>query len=512
MDVLHQSFMVLLTTPAVPMACIGVAWGIIGGALPGISPSITMALLLPFTYTMSPISAIVLLASTYVGAEYGGSIPAILIRTPGTNAAAATVIDGYEMNRQGKAGLALGISLYSGVIGSLFGLVMLMLLSEPLARLALSFRPPSYFALGILGLSVIVSLSGGSLLKGLIAGVFGLMVATIGTDPVTGSTRFTFGFPELLGGIEPVLVMVGLFAVSELLVQTAQREAPIVVKSNARIEFPDWKLARRLIPAQMIGNIIGTFEGIMPGAGGTVASFLAYNEARRFSRHKEEFGKGSPEGVAAPETANNTVAATAIIPLLSFGIPGSNSTAVLLGGFLIHGIAVGPMIFVKSADVVHGLYGGLFVASVAQLFIGMAMMGPCIWMVNRPRAYLNAFILALIFSGVFSIHQSLFDLGLVLIAGVVGFGFRLLKIPFLPSVLGVVLGYLVESNYRRSLVLSDGSHAIFLTDPISLGFLTAAALFISGSLVKPLVSKALARRAASGGPHATHGAQQNGDQ
>ena len=320
--------------------------------------------------------------------------------------------------------------------------MMLVLLSEPLSRLALSFRPPSYFALGILGLSVIVTLSGGSLVKGLIAGVFGLMVATIGTDPVTGSTRFTFGFPELLGGIEPVLVMVGLFAVSELLVQAARREPEVRVQSRARIQFPDWPLARRLIPAQMIGNVIGTFEGIMPGAGGTVASFLAYNEARRFSRHKHEFGHGSPEGIAAPETANNTVSATAIIPLLSFGIPGSNSTAVLLGGFLIHGIAIGPMIFVKSADVVHGLYGGLFVASIAQLFIGMAMMGPCIWMVNRPRAYLNAFILALIFSGVFSIHQSLFDLGLVLAAGAVGFLFRILRIPFLPTVLGVVLGYL----------------------------------------------------------------------
>jgi putative tricarboxylic transport membrane protein len=482
MDVLLHSLNLLLTTAVVPMACIGVAWGIVGGALPGLSPSITMALLLPFTYALSPISAVVLLASTYVGAEYGGSIPAVLIRTPGTNAAAATVIDGYEMNRQGKAGLALGISLYSGVIGSLFGLLMLVLLSEPLSRLALSFRPPSYFALGILGLSVIVTLSGGSLVKGLIAGIFGLMVATIGTDPVTGSTRFTFGFPELLGGIEPVLVMVGLFAVSELLIQAAEREPAIQVKSKARIEFPDWRLAKRLIPAQMIGNIVGTFEGIMPGAGGTVASFLAYNEARRFSRHKEEFGKGSPEGIAAPETANNTVAATAIIPLLSFGIPGSNSTAVLLGGFLIHGIAIGPMIFVKSAEIVHGLYAGLFVASIVLLFIGMAMMSPCIWMVNRPRAYLNAFILALIFSGVFSIHQSVFDLGLVLAAGVVGFAFRLLKIPFLPTVLGVVLGYMVESNYRRSLVLSGGSHTIFLTDGISLGFLIAAALFVLGSL------------------------------
>lgn len=494
MDTLVQSVQVLFTTPAILMAGIGVAWGILGGALPGLSPSITMALLLPFTYALDPSSAIILLASTYVGAEYGGSIPAILIRTPGTNAAAATVIDGYEMNRKGQAGLALGISLYSGVIGSLFGLVMLVVLSEPLARIALSFRPSSYFALGILGLSVIVTLSGGSLVKGMIAGVFGLMVATIGTDPVTGGNRFTFGTAELLGGIEPVLVMVGLFAVSELLVQAAQKEAPIRMESKARIQFPGWKLAKRLLPSQMIGNVVGTFEGIMPGAGGTVASFIAYNEAKRWSRHKEEFGKGSPEGIAAPETANNTVSATAIIPLLAFGIPGSNSTAVLLGGFLIHGITVGPMIFVKSASVVHGLYGGLFVASIAQLFIGMAMMGPCIWLVNRPRAYLNAFIFALIFSGVFSIHQSLFDLGLVLAAGVVGFFMRLLNIPFLPTVLGLVLGFLVESNYRRALVVSGGDYSVFLTDPISLGFLTVAALFVVGSVSKPLLAKMKARR------------------
>ena len=495
MEALSQSLEILVTTPAIFAACVGVAWGMLGGALPGISPSITMALLLPFTYALEPITAIVLLAATYVGAEYGGSIPAILIRTPGTNAAAATVIDGYEMNRQGKAGLALGISLYSGVIGSLFGLAMLVLLSEPLARMALSFRPPSYFALGVLGLSVIATLSGGSLVKGLIAGILGLMIATIGTDPVTGGTRFTFGSPYLLGGIDFILVMVGLFAVSELLAQAARAGPAVTVKSKARIEFPGWRLARRLIPSQMIGNVVGTFEGIMPGAGGTVASFLAYNEARRWSRHREEFGKGSPEGVAAPETANNTVTGTAIIPLLAFGIPGSNSTAILLGGFLIHGIAVGPMIFVRSADVVYGLYGGLFVASIAQLAIGMAIMAPCIWLVNRPRAYLNAFIYALIFSGVYSIHQSLFDLAIVLFAGVVGYLMRMLKFPFLPTVLGLVLGYMVESNYRRSLVLSRGDHMIFLEDPISLGLLSAAAIFIAGSLGKTFYDWASSRSA-----------------
>lgn len=495
MDTIIQSAEILVTTPAVIAAFAGVAWGILGGALPGISPSITMALLLPLTYSLDPISAIVLLAATYVGAEYGGSIPAILIRTPGTNSAAATLIDGYEMNRQGKAGLALGISLYSGVIGSFIGVVMLVLLSGPLASMALAFKPPSYFGLGILGLSVIATLSGDSLVKGFIAAAFGLMVATVGTDPVTGGNRFTFGSPELLGGIEPLLVMVGLFAVSELFVQAGEPGIQHQVKAKARLEFPNFKLARRLIRPQAIGGAIGTFEGVMPGAGGTVAAFMAYNEARRWSSRKEEFGKGSPEGVAAPETANNVVTGTALVPLLSFGIPGSNSAAILLAGFLIHGLTPGPMLFERSADVVHGLYGGLFVATFAQILVGMAVLPVCIWLVNRRRAYITAFIYALVFSGIYSIHHSLFDLALVLGMGVVGFFMRLLKFPFLPTVLGVVLGYMVESSYRRSLVLSGGDHAIFVQDPISLGLLSVAVLFIVGSLGKRAYDMVAARTA-----------------
>lgn len=486
MDVIVQSLSAL-SDPAIWIAAIiGVTWGILGGALPGISPSITMALLLPFTYSMDPASAIVLLAATYVGAEYGGSVPAILIRTPGTNAAAATVIDGYEMNKQGKAGLALGISLYSGVLGSLFGLVMLVLLSKPLASVALAFTPPAYFALGVLGLSVIATLSGDSLLKGFIAATLGLMVATIGTDPVSGSNRFTFGSSDLLSGIAPVMIMVGLFAMSELLAQASDRSPGEKVKSRPRIVFPDLKLARRLLLPQSIGAGIGTFEGVMPGAGGTIASFMAYNEARRWSRHKDEFGKGSPEGIAAPETANNTVAETALVPLLSFGIPGSNSTAILLGGFLIHGIVPGPMLFQRSADVVYGLYGGLLVAAISLLFIGMAMLPLCIWLVNRPRPYLNAVIFALILSGIYSIHNSLFDLSIMIAAGVVGFFMRMLKFPFLPAVLGLVLGYLVESSFRRSLVLSGDDYLIFLTDKVSLGLLSLAFLFIAGSIGKRL--------------------------
>ncbi len=483
MDIIQSIFAHLNELDLILAGLLGVTWGIIGGSMPGISPSITMALLLPFTYTMVPANAIVLLASTYVGAEYGGSIPAILIRTPGTNAAAATVIDGYELNKQGKAGLALGISLYSGVLGSLFGLSLLVLLSEPLANVALSFTPPAYFALGVLGLSVIATLSGDSLIKGFISALIGLMIATIGTDPVTGMTRFTFGNSDLLSGIQPILIMVGLFAVSELFMQASMQGAK-TISTPPRIRFPDLKMMKRLFLPQSIGGVVGAFEGVMPGAGGTIASFMSYNEAKRWSRHKEEFGKGSPEGIAAPEMANNTVAETALVPLLSFGIPGSNSTAILLGGFLIHGIAPGPMLFTRSADVVSGLYAGLLVAAISLLFIGMAMMPACIWLVNRPRPYLSAFIFALIMSGIYSINNSLFDLGIVLAAGVLGLFMRILKFPFLPAVLGLVLGYMIESNFRRSLVLSGDELGIFIDDRISLFLLSLAALFVAGSLGK----------------------------
>ena len=470
----------LIETPLVLIVVAGVAWGIAGGALPGISPSIAMALLVPFTYGMDPGSAIVLLASVYVGAEYGGSIPAILINTPGTNAAAATVLDGYAMHQQGRGAEALGISLYSGVIGALVGLAMLVTLTGPLAQLALAFTPMSYFGLGVLGLSIIASLSGDSTLKGLAAGVIGLMIASIGSDPISGLPRFTFGRPELLDGVAPMLIMVGLFAVSELLDQSSRGAWQ---KTEAiRLRIPGAALRRRLIKPQAIGSAIGTVEGVMPGAGGTVASFLAYNEARRWSRRKDEFGHGSPEGIAAPESANNAVAATALIPVLSFGIPGSNSAAILLGGLLIHGLTPGPRLFDENPELIVTLYTGLFVAALALLVLGMAALPACLWLVNRSKGYLMAFIYTLIFSGVYSINNSLFDVGIVLVTGAVGFLMRIVGLPVLPTVLGVVLGYLVESNYRRSLVLSGGDHRVFLEDGIAIALLALAFVFIVTSL------------------------------
>jgi putative tricarboxylic transport membrane protein len=481
---LSRSLTLLVTTPLVPAAFAGLVWGIIGGALPGISASITMALLLPFTFGMDPMIAIVLLATTYIGAEYGGSIPAILIRTPGTNSAAATVIDGYEMNRQGKAGEALGISLWSGVIGSLVGLGLLVAMTEPLSNLALMFTPATYFGLGILGISIIASLSGGSLLKGLAAAIVGMMIATVGTDPISGVSRFTFGLPELIGGIKPILVMVGLFAVSELLMQSGTKGLVAAAETRVRIVLPKWPMMKRLAKPQGIGCAIGTFEGLMPGGGGSIAAFMSYNEAKRWSKHPEEFGKGSPEGIAAPEAANNTVASTSLIPLLSFGIPGSNSAAVLLGGLLIHGLLPGPRLFEQNNDVILGLYTGSLIATLAQIVVGILILPLCMWLVQRPRPYLAGFVFALVLSGIFTINSTMFDIGLVLAGGVIGYLMRLNGFPFLPAVLGVVLGPMIEGSYRRSMLISGGDPTVFVEDRIGLVLLLMAVVFLVFSLVR----------------------------
>jgi putative tricarboxylic transport membrane protein len=498
LDQILQALTMLVTTPVVPAAIGGLIWGILGGSCPGLSASITMALLLPFTYTMAPMPAIVMLATCYIGAEYGGSIPAILIRTPGTNAAAATVADGYELNRQGRAGEALGISLWSGVVGGLWGLTMLVMLTEPLSRLALLFKPTTYFGLGILGLSVIASLSSKSLLKGLASALLGLMISTIGTDPVSAVSRFTFGVPDLLNGIAPLFIMVGLYAFTELMTCTGIIRTNMTPNTSIRVKLPRFSMMKKIARSQAVGCIIGTLEGVMPGAGGTIASFIAYDVAKRWSKTPEKFGHGSEEGIAAPETSNNTCASTALIPLLSFGIPGSNSAAVLLGGLLIHGLLPGPRLFEENRDVVLGLYTGSFVADVAQVLVGSLILPVAVWLVNRPRPYLSGFICVLIMSGVYTVHMSLFDVGIVLSAGLLGYFLRYFGYPALPAVLGVVLGGLVESNYRSSLVLSDGDLMTFLDyneDPICVGFLVLALLIVAWSLFNEWRAAAKARKA-----------------
>ncbi len=477
MNGLQIALSTIFASPAVFYAFGGVAWGIIGGALPGLSASITMALLLPLTFGMDPTMAIILLASTYVGAEYGGSIPAILIRTPGTSAAITTAIDGYEMHKQGKTGEALGISLMAGVIGGLIGMIFVVVLTEPLSLIALYFTAPAYFALGVFGLSLIATLSDGSLIKGFLAAILGLAISTIGIDTISGIQRFTFGSVELLGGIEAIFVLIGMFAMTELFVQTSEPEWD-KAERHLRIKLPNWKTFKRITPATLIGTTLGTIDGVTPGGGSTLASFLSYNEAKRWSKHPEEFGKGSPEGVAAPEAANNTVAATALIPTLTFGIPSSGSTAVLLGGLILHGIEPGPALLEKNPVFIYGLFGGLFIANLSQLLLGFLMLPPCIWLVNRPKAFLSAFIIALVSSGVYSVNQNVFDLLIMIGMGVLGYVMRLLRFPILPLVLALVLGSLVERNYRRAVDLSYGSHSIFWDDKLAASLLGLTALFV----------------------------------
>ncbi|WP_246702433.1 tripartite tricarboxylate transporter permease [Starkeya sp. ORNL1] len=477
-----------MTSPTVLMAAIaGVLWGMCGGALPGISTAIAMSLVLPFTYGMDPSAALVLLGAIYIGSEYGGSIPAILIRTPASGSSAAAVIDGYAMHRQGRGGEALGLSLVGGTIGGLIGLLLLTLSAQQLSKVALFFTPPAYFALGILGISVIASLSSGQVVKGLIAGVLGLMLATVGTDPVSGVTRYTFGYAELLGGIPVIVVMMGMFAISELMIQARERDWPEqVTERSTRLKLPSLRKLWQLRVPQFIAVVLGLIEGLTPGGGGSIAAFMSYNEAKRWSKEPEKFGKGSEEGVIAPETANNVVALTALIPTLSFGIPGTSTAAILLAALLIHGLHPGPMLFSSHPDVVYRLFGGLFVANIGMFVFGLIILSPIIWLVNRPRAFLRAGIFALIFSGIYSVDGSEFDLYLVLAIGVVGYLLRALDFPFLPFVLAVVLGYMIEANYRRSLLISNGDHLVFLQNPISACLLALAAIFVLAPLYRQL--------------------------
>lgn len=468
------------------MMLVGVAWGIIGGALPGISGSMAMALLLPFTFGMNPAVALMMLAGVYIGAMYGGSITAILIRTPGTPGAAATVIDGYELHKKGMSAKALGVSLITGTIGGIASVFILVGLAVPLSRIALAFGPPEYFALGVFGLALISSFAGKDLLKGAVSGVLGLILATAGTDPFSGTPRFAFGGTDLLGGVEIVAGMIGLFAVSEMVHQIAESEAWETIKGTFTTNLPTWIEILKLKTAILIGIVVGTIEGLLPGGGGAIAAFISYNEAKRWSKTPEEFGHGSLEGVAAPETANNVVTGTAMIPLLTFGIPGSNSAAIMLAAMTLHGVAPGPQLFERTPQIVYGLFVGMFIANVMMLGLGYLSLRPAIAIVNIKRPLLLASILALVLMGAYSISNRMFEVWVVLVTGLVGYGMRRYNFNILAMVLGLVLGFLVEVNLRRSLMMSIGNPWVFFTRPISV-VLLACALF---TLVWPIVRHA----------------------
>ena len=457
----------------------GVAWGIIGGAIPGISGAVAMALALPYTYSMDAATALVMLAGVWAGANYGGSIPAILMRMPGTPGSAAALLDGYELTKQGLAAKALGISLVCGTIGGLVSIIVLIALVLPLGNLVLAFGSPEVFALAVFGLTLIAGLSGASIVKGLAAGAFGLLLTTVGLDTLTGSLRLTFGRSELLSGIDIISAMVGLFAVSEMFFQLARPARRVEMEAvPARTAFPTLRELRDVWRATVVGTIVGLIVGVMPGAGATASSFVAYNEAKRWSKRPELFGKGSMEGVAAPETANNAVQGGDLVPTLALGIPGSNSAAIMLAALILHGIVPGPFLLSQHSELVFTLFAGLILVNFLMIPVGVLILRGCMLALRLPPPTLVASILAVIVIGTYAADLFLLNPILALIFGVIGFGMRLTGFPPAAAVLGLVLGFLVESEMRRSLIISHGSWAIFFTRPISAVLLVLTIAFL----------------------------------
>ena len=468
----------------------GVVWGILAGALPGITGSIGMALLLPLTFGMDSKIALMMLASVYIGSMYGGSISAILLKAPGTPGAAATVIDGYELHRRGESGRALGISLMASTTGGLIGVCVLVGLAVPLSKLALAFGPPEYFALGVFGIVLISSFAGKDLIKGAISGVGGLILATVGTDPFSGTARFTLDSPSLLAGIGLIPGMIGLLAVSEIFEQIAVSRTRERIKSAFSTALPKLKEFWKARVAMSIGAVIGALEGMLPGAGGAIAAFISYDQAKRWSKTPEEFGHGSVEGIAAPECANNVVTGTALVPLLTFGIPGSNSSAILLAAMMMHGIQPGPQIFEGTPDLVYGLFTAMFIANIMMFCVGLLALRPAITLVNIEPPLLLSGILGVIVVGAFALNNQMFEVWIVLGMGLLGFFMNRYGFNVLAMVLGLVLGFMVEANMRRSLLISLGDPWVFVTRPMSATLLALALI----TLITPLVRGARADR------------------
>ncbi|MHC1787462.1 MAG: tripartite tricarboxylate transporter permease [Christensenellales bacterium] len=482
----------VFTLEALLFIAFGVLWGTVGGIIPGINATIAMALLLPFTYTMDSTVAIMMLAGVYCGGEYGGSIPAVLIGVPGTNAAACTVIDGYPLSKKGRTGLALYLSLFASVFGGLYSASFLVILAIPLAKVALAFGPAEYFALAFLGLSMVCSLGERNVFKGILAGLFGILLATVGFDTFTGAKRFTFGMVNLSGGISMVALMMGLYAITEMYDQAQRYKSGQdlnVTGIKPDLSIPKWQEIKPLMPWVIFSSTIGTLVGVMPGAGATAASFLAYNEVKRLSR-KEGFGEGNPLGVIAPESANNGATGGAMVPLLSLGIPGSNSTAIMLAAFSIHGINAGPMLFTTHPEIPYGLFVSLFVANFMMLFIGWGCIKASMKITSIPKPVLIAIIIALVFTGTFAYSSEIFSMYVALACGLLGMLLRKFNIPSAAIVLGFVLGEIMEANLRRGLIISRGSYfGAFTSSPLSIILLVISLASILTALYSNLRGK-----------------------
>jgi putative tricarboxylic transport membrane protein len=478
----------LASLDVVLMLLLGVIGGIIIGALPGLSATMAIALLIPITFGMNPIAALVLLASIYTSAIYGGSITAILIHTPGTPSSAATTLDGYPMTLRGEGLKALGISTVCSTIGGFVSAIALLLIAPPLARFSLKFSSAEYFLMALFGLTIISSLSAGNLIKGLAGGLIGLLVSTVGIDTMSAYPRFTCGFVDLESGISLIPAMIGLFSISQVLSQAEDIHSSkqmVIGELKGRL-LPDRDEWRRILPTVTRSSIIGLLVGILPGAGGDIASWVAYNEAKRFSRHPENFGKGEIEGVAASETANNAVTGGAMIPLLTLGIPGSSATAVMLGGLLIHGLQPGHELFTTSANIVYAIIVGLIIANVLMGISGLLTARYVVKVAQIPFAILAPIIIILSVVGSYTINNSMFDVYVMAAFGLIGYVMHKTSFSTAAVVLAMILGSMAETGYRQAIVMSKG-HILsyYFSRPISLVLIALIAL----SLISPIIIK-----------------------
>ncbi len=470
-------------------AFIGCVLGTLIGVLPGLGPAAGTAILIPVTFSLDPIGGIIMLAAIYYGAMYGGTITSVLVNVPGEAASVITCLDGYQMAKQGRAGPALGIAAIGSFIGGTFATLALMVVSLPLATFALRFGPPEVFALLVVGLSLVTGLSGKSIFAALIMTMFGLMLAMVGMDPVRGAPRFTFGIPPLYDGIGFIPVVMGLFGVGEILLSM---EAPVleVIKTKITDLLPkreEWRVSTGAIGR---GTIIGFFLGLIPGIGAIIPTFLAYVVEKKVSKHPEKFGTGVIEGVASPETANNSYANGAMVPLLTLGIPGSPTLAVLMGAFIIHGLTPGPFLFKERPDVVWGLIASLYLGNVMLLILNLPLVGFWAKLLQIRYEFLYPGILLFCILGAYSLNQSVFDVGVMIAFGVLGYIFRKLDWPLAPTVLALILGPMMERALRTSLEMSAGDLSILVTRPISAVLLIVAAIVLLSPAVRLLGKRA----------------------
>ncbi|WP_043529700.1 tripartite tricarboxylate transporter permease [Litchfieldella xinjiangensis] len=462
--------------------------GFIGGALPGISGVILVVILLPVTYGMDPTAAFMLLTAIYGSTVFSGLITAILYRAPGTPEAVMTAFDGYPMTQQGQAGKALGIGVLSSAIGGLVGTIALIIFTPMLASVALKFSSPEYFALAVLGLTVVASL-GGRLIYGLIGACLGLFIATIGFDPLTGTSRYTFGTLELAEGVGLIPVIVGLFAISEVMKRALGEETHQPLK-KVSIRIFDMPILRKIGVTLSRSSLLGVVIGILPGIGASTAAMVSYSEAVRWSKTPEQFGKGAPEGIAAPEAANNAAAMGALVPLFALGIPGSGTTAIILGAFIMHGLQPGPMFMVTSSDLVYAVFAGLFIVNFMILLFSKPFIALFTRLLNIPYSALGPIIVMCCIIGTYSVRNSMFDVWLMLGFGVLGFLLEKLKFPLVSIILGLVLGPIAESELRRTLAMSRGDFTIFFERPISATLIVISILLLTAAIVVPLRKRA----------------------